>query len=192
MWTSLNKKIFLFISVILIIGIISGIIFLLFLNEASSEIIFLNINEYLQNLTNLKCNNLFIDIISLSSIIILCLFIIGIPVAIFFIFYNGFTLGFIISSLSSIFGFKGFIYSIVYIIINKFVYLFFLYFLLLALFKMALIIIKTFIHKEHNNKDEIFHLLKKIGLCLVIILLYDLILYFFGTKLLILFDFLIS
>ena len=124
--------------------------------------------------------------------IILGIFIIGIPIAIFFIFYNGFTLGFIITSLSSIFGFKGFIYSLVYIIINKLVYLFFLYFLLLALFKIVLIIIRTFVHKEHKNKDEIFHLLKKIGLCLIIILIYDLILYFFGNKLLILFDFLIS
>ena len=192
MWTSLNKKIFLFISVILAIGIISGIIFLIFLNEASLEIIFLNINEYLQDLASLKCNNIFIDIITLSSIIMLGIFIIGIPIAIFFIFYNGFTLGFIIASLSSIFGFKGFIYSLVYIIINKLVYLFFLYFLLLALFKIVLIIIRTFVHKEHKNKNEIFHLLKTIGLCLAIILIYDLILYFFGNKLLILFDFLIS
>ena len=165
---------------------------MIFLNESSLEIIFLNINEYLQDLNNFRCNNIFIDIITLSSIIILGIFIIGIPIAIFFIFYNGFTLGFIIASLSSIFGFKGFIYSLVYIIINKLVYLFFLYFLLLALYKIVLIIIRTFVHKEHKNKDEIFHLLKKIGLCLAIILIYDLILYFFGNKLLILFDFLIS
>lgn len=163
MWTSLNKKIFLFISVILGIGIISGIIFLIFLNEASLEIIFLNINEYLQNLASLKCNNIFIDIITLSSIIMLGMFIIGIPIAIFFIFYNGFTLGFIIASLSSIFGFKGFIYSLIYIIINKLVYIFFLYFLLLALFKIVLIIIKAIVYREHKNKDEIFHLLKKWG-----------------------------
>ena len=128
MWTSLNKKVFIFISIILLIGIISGILFLIFLNEASKELIFLNINEYIQNLNNYKINNIFMDTIILSSLLILSIFIIGIPLSIFFIFFNGFSIGFIISSLSSIFGFKGLIYSIIHIIINKFVFLFFLYF----------------------------------------------------------------
>lgn len=191
MWTSLNKKVFLFISVLLVIGIISGILFLVFLNEASQEIIFLNINDYLQNLNNFTFNNLFMDITILSSLIILSIFIIGIPITIFFLFFNGFSLGFVIASLSTIFGFKGFIYSLIYLIINKFVYLFFMYFLCLALFKIVLITLKCFIHKEKINCDEIIHLLKKIGLCLIIILIYDLILYFFGSKLLGLFNFLI-
>ena len=176
MWTSLNKKVFLFISVLLVIGIISGILFLVFLNEASQEIIFLNINDYLQNLNNFTFNNLFMDITILSSLIILSIFIIGIPITIFFLFFNGFSLGFVIASLSTIFGFKGFIYSLIYLIINKFVYLFFMYFLCLALFKIVLITLKCFIHKEKINRDEIIHLLKKIGLCLIIILIYDLIL----------------
>ena len=191
MWTSLNKKVFLFISVLLVIGIISGILFLVFLNEASQEIIFLNINDYLQNLNNFTFNNLFMDITILSSLIILSIFIIGIPITIFFLFFNGFSLGFVIASLSTIFGFKGFIYSLIYLIINKFIYLFFMYFLCLALFKIVLITLKCFIHKEKINRDEIIHLLKKIGLCLIIILIYDLILYFFGSKLLGLFNFLI-
>ena len=191
MWTSLNKKVFLFISVLLVIGIISGILFLVFLNEASQEIIFLNINDYLQKLNNFTFNNLFMDITFLSSLIILSIFIIGIPITIFFLFFNGFSLGFVIASLSTIFGFKGFIYSLIYLIINKFVYLFFMYFLCLALFKIVLITLKCFIHKEKINRDEIIHLLKKIGLCLIIILIYDLILYFFGSKLLGLFNFLI-
>ena len=191
MWTSLNKKVFLFISVLLVIGIISGILFLVFLNEASQEIIFLNINDYLQNLNNFTFNNLFMDITILSSLIILSIFIIGIPITIFFLFFNSFSLGFVIASLSTIFGFKGFIYSLIYLIINKFVYLFFMYFLCLALFKIVLITLKCFIHKEKINRDEIIHLLKKIGLCLIIILIYDLILYFFGSKLLGLFNFLI-
>ena len=191
MWTSLNKKVFIFISIILLIGIISGILFLIFLNEASKELIFLNINEYIQNLNNYKINNIFIDTIILSSLLILSIFIIGIPLSIFFIFFNGFSIGFIISSLSSIFGFKGLIYSIIHIIINKFVFLFFLYFLFLAMYKIVLLLIKYWVHKEKINKDEIIHLFKKIILCLLIIIIYDLILYFFGNKIMNLFNFLI-
>lgn len=191
MWTSLNKKVFIFLSIILAIGIISGILFLIFLNEASKELIFLNINEYIQNLNNYKINNIFIDTIILSSLLILSIFIIGIPLSIFFIFFNGFSIGFIISSLSSIFGFKGLIYSIIHIIINKFVFLFFLYFLFLAMYKIVLLLIKYWVHKEKINKDEIIHLFKKIILCLLIIIIYDLILYFFGNKIMNLFNFLI-
>lgn len=191
MWTSLNKKVFIFISIILLIGIISGILFLIFLNEASKELIFLNINEYIQNLNNYKINNIFMDTIILSSLLILSIFIIGIPLSIFFIFYNGFSIGFIISSLSSIFGFKGLIYSIIHIIINKFVFLFFLYFLFLAMYKIVLLLIKYWVHKEKINKDEIIHLFKKIILCLLIIIIYDLILYFLGNKIMNLFNFLI-
>ncbi|MFR5856288.1 MAG: hypothetical protein ACLUFU_00575 [Bacilli bacterium] len=191
MWTSLNKKVFIFISIILLIGIISGILFLIFLNEASKELIFLNINEYIQNLNNYKINNIFMDTIILSSLLILSIFIIGIPLSIFFIFFNGFSIGFIISSLSSIFGFKGLIYSIIHIIINKFVFLFFLYFLFLAMYKIVLLLIKYWVHKEKINKDEIIHLFKKIILCLLIIIIYDLILYFFGNKIMNLFNFLI-
>lgn len=191
MWTSLNKKVFIFISIILLIGIISGILFLIFLNEASKELIFLNINEYIQNLNNYKINNIFMDTIILSSLLILSIFIIGIPLSIFFIFFNGFSIGFIISSLSSIFGFKGLIYSIIHIIINKFVFLFFLYFLFLAMYKIVLLLIKYWVHKEKINKDEIIHLFKKIILCLLIIIIYDLILYFLGNKIMNLFNFLI-
>ena len=191
MWTSLNKKVFIFISIILLIGIISGILFLIFLNEASKELIFLNINEYIQNLNNYKINNIFMDTIILSSLLILSIFIIGIPLSIFFIFFNGFSIGFIISSLSSIFGFKGLIYSIIHIIINKFVFLFFLYFLFLAMYKIVLLLIKYWVHKEKINKDKIINLFKKIILCLLIIIIYDLILYFFGNKIMNLFNFLI-
>ena len=191
MWTSLNKKIFIFITTILIIGIITGILFLIFLNEASQEIIFLNINNYLQNINTYTFNNIFIDIIILSCLIILSLFIIGIPLIIFFVFFNGFSIGFVLSSLSIIFGIKGFIYSIIYIIINKSVFTFFLYFLILALFKLMLTIFKHFIYKEKINKDEIIHLFKKIALCLIIIIIYDVLLYFFGNNIINLFNFLI-
>ena len=191
MWTSLNKKIFIFISTILTIGIIAGILFLVFLNEASQEIVFLNINDYLQNINTYTFNNIFMDIIILSCLIILSLFIIGIPLTIFFIFFNGFSIGFVIASLSIIFGFKGFIYSIIYTIINKLVFSFFLYFLILALFKLILIIFKHFIYKEKINKDEIIHLFKKIALCLIIIIIYDVLLYFFGNNIINLFNFLI-
>ena len=45
MWTSLNKKLYVFMSIILVIGFIIGIVFVVLLDEATKEILFLNINE---------------------------------------------------------------------------------------------------------------------------------------------------
>ena len=49
MWTSISKKMYVFMLIILIIGIITGIVFVIMLDEATKEILFLNINEFLQN-----------------------------------------------------------------------------------------------------------------------------------------------
>ena len=48
MWTSLSKKLYLFMSIVLVIGIITGVVFVIMLDEATKEILFLNINNFLQ------------------------------------------------------------------------------------------------------------------------------------------------
>lgn len=40
MWTSISKKMYVFMLVILIIGIITGIVFVIMLDEATKEILF--------------------------------------------------------------------------------------------------------------------------------------------------------
>ena len=57
MWTSISKKMYVFMLIILIIGIITGIVFVIMLDEATKEILFLNINEFLQNFSNTNINS---------------------------------------------------------------------------------------------------------------------------------------
>ena len=73
MWTSNTKKIYIFYTVITIIGLILGLIFLLSLTEANKEIIFLNINEWIQSIKNEHINSIISHIIILSSLFILSL-----------------------------------------------------------------------------------------------------------------------
>ena len=191
MWTSTNKKLSLFLGIIFTIGIILGFIFLIYLDEANKEIIYLNINEWLQNLNTSHINNIISHIAILSSLFILSLFMVGIPLSLFFVFYNGFSIGFLLMALIDIFGIKGLLYGLVYVIITKGIYLFLALLFVLALIKIAIMFIKALISKEKINKDCLSKLLKRIFICIAIILISDVILYFGGTKLINVFNFLI-
>ena len=191
MWTSTNKKLSLFLGIIFTIGIILGFIFLIYLDEANKEIIYLNINEWLQNLNTSHINNIISHIAILSSLFILSLFMVGIPLSLFFVFYNGFSIGFLLMALIDIFGIKGLLYGLVYVIITKGIYLFLALLFVLALIKIAIMFLKALISKEKINKDSLSKLLKRIYICIAIILISDVILYFGGTKLINVFNFLI-
>ena len=192
MWTSNTKKIYIFYTVITIIGLILGLIFLLSLTEANKEIIFLNINEWIQSIKNGHINSIISHIIILSSLFILSLIIIGFPLNIFLNLYNGFSIGFIIASLTTLFGVKGFLYGIIFIIITKAIYLFFSFILTISNSKYCIINIKSFFKTFKFNKDHFSILCQKNLLCIGIIISYDILLYFIGSKILTIFNFLIN
>lgn len=192
MWTSNGKKLYLFLGIIFIVGIIAGIFFLFYLDEASKEIIFLNINDWIQGLEKNHINLIVNHLIILSSLFITNLFIIGLPFVLFFIFYNGFSMGFIISSLINILGIKGLLYGIIYILISKCIYIFFLSIFAVTLIKIVFIVVFKLLKGIKINKDLLILLVKKALICIAIILIYDIILYFFGTKLINIFNFLLN
>ena len=192
MWTSNIKKIYIFYSVISIIGLILGLVFLISMNEANKEIIFLNINEWIQNIENGHINNIITHVVVLSSLFILSLIIIGLPLNLFLNLYNGFSIGFIIITLTNLFKIKGFFYSIIYIIITKAIYIFFSFILTASNSKYCLVNIKTFLKTFKFNKEQLTILCQKNLLCIGIIICYDMFLYFVGSKILTIFNFLIN
>lgn len=191
MWTSLSKKFYLFLGIIFAIGIILGFIFLIYLDESSKDLIFLNINDWLQNLNNTNINNIIPHVVVLSSLFILSLFIIGLPLVLFFVFYNGFSLGFTLMTLIDIFGIKSLLYGLIYVIVTKGLYLFFSFIFVISLLKIAIIIFKRVFQSQKVSKDNLSLLLKRILICIAIILLSDIIIYFGGAKLITLFNFLL-
>lgn len=190
MWTSLNKKLYVILSIVLLIGIIVGIVFVVMLDEATKEIIFLNINEMLQGFSNIKINGIVMHILCLSCLVILSYLIIGAPLIIFFIFYNGFSIGFIISSITSIFGLKGLLYSIIYVIISKGIFLLILLVLSVNLLRIVKNMMEKIIYKN-KGKDILISLGSKALMCIGIVLISDIILYFGGAKLINVFNFLL-
>ena len=191
MWTSLNKKLYVFMSIILVVGLITGIVFVALLDEATKEILFLNINEVLQNFSHVNTSSMIIHLVILSSLLILSMFLIGGPLVLFFMFYNGFSVGFIVSSLTCIFGIKGILYGSIYVIIYKLLFLVMLIIFSVNLFKIIKYVIDGIVNKK-SNKESLVVFIKRSIIFIGIILILDIILYFVGGKLVNLFNFLIS
>lgn len=189
MWTGLSKKMYIFLSIILVIGMIVGIVFVISLDESTKEILFLNINEYLQSKGSI--NGILEHIILLSILLVLSILLIGGPLIIFFIFYNGFSLGFITSTLTYIFGIKGMFYGMIYSLITKFIFIIILIIFSVNLFKITKLVIDGIVYKK-SCKDSMYVFLKRSILFIILILINDTVLYFGGVKLLNIFNFLIS
>lgn len=191
MWTSLSKKLYLFMSIVLVIGIITGVVFVIMLDEATKEILFLNINNFLQSFAASNISILVQHLVILSTLLILSIFLIGGPLVIFFMFYNGFTIGFIISSITCIFGIKGILFGVLYVIISKLVFVVLFIIFSVNLFKIVKCVIDYLVYKK-RNKESLVMFMKRSIVFIGIIMISDVILYFGGAKLINIFNFLIK
>ena len=191
MWTSLSKKMYLFMGIVLIIGIITGVVFVLMLDESTKEILFLNINNFLQSFSASNISILVQHLVIISTLLILSIFLIGGPLVIFFMFYNGFTIGFIISSITCIFGIKGMLFGVLYVIISKLVFIVLFIIFSVNLFKIVKCVIDYLVYKK-SNKESLSIFMKRSIVFIGIIMISDIILYFGGVKLINIFNFLIK
>lgn len=121
-YLEVNKKFFLFVSIIFLIGIASGSIFTLVLNDNDSFIISEFLSNYLESIKNNKINyyNAFINSINCNFLIVTVIFIlgfsiIGLPITILLLFYKSFIIGFSISSIIINYKAKGLLLSFLYV-----------------------------------------------------------------------------
>ena len=123
-----EKKKYIFLLSIIVIGIISGCLFILFITKEDKQLVYNNLENIIDTITNNKVNHLrtFINsmssnLISLIGLYILGISIIGIPVIVFFLFIKGFTIGFSFISLISKYHFKGLFGSVSYLFPHEFI-----------------------------------------------------------------------
>lgn len=138
-----NKRMIIFFSILIIIGIIAGSFFSVTISSSDKSLVsnylenfFLsikngNINYYETLLNALLTNTIFIVIIWLLGFSV-----IGLPITLFMFFSKAFSLGFSISSLIMSYKFKGIIYSFFYIIPCQILY--FLGFSILMIYSVTL------------------------------------------------------
>lgn len=127
-----NKRINLFVIFILVLGIISGSIFLMAIKDNDKSLVIEQINNFILNISNNKIDNfmafknaIYENYIFIFLIWILGMSMIGIIVNIFLVYFKGFIYGFTLSSFYIVFGYKGLLLSLIYvcptIIINLFI-----------------------------------------------------------------------
>lgn len=149
----INKKIFLFLITISLIGVITGSIFVVLEGKQDSLKITNEITNYIDNLTNINYlesfkNIFFSNIFLLIIIWLIGISIIGIPVSLFLFFIKSFSLGFTISSFILTYNIKGVLLNIIYIIpsqiINLLIIIYLLSFSLIISFKLLECMIKKY------------------------------------------------
>ena len=118
-----NKKINLFVIFVIMLGVISGTIFLLALNYGDKETVINQISNFIVNVNDNNINNfnvfknaLFENIIFIILIWVLGMSIIGIVFNIFAVYLKGFILGFTVSSFFLVYKYKGLLAGAIYLI----------------------------------------------------------------------------
>lgn len=118
-----NKKVNLFVIFIVILGIISGTLFLMVLNENDKSEVINEISTFMTNINTNNINNfnsfknsLIEGMILIILSWILGMSIIGVIFNIFFIYMKSFIIGFSISSFILVYKYKGILSSLIYVI----------------------------------------------------------------------------
>lgn len=116
-----NKKVNLFVIFIVVLGIISGSLFLMVLNENDKSEVINEISTFMTNINTNSINNLnsFKNSLIEGMILIILSWILGMSIIgvifnIFFIYMKSFTIGFSISSFILVYKYKGILSSLVY------------------------------------------------------------------------------
>lgn len=118
-----NKKVNLFVIFIVVLGIISGTLFLMVLNENDKSEVINEIGTFMTNINTNNINNLnsFKNSLIEGMILIILSWILGMSIIgvifnIFFIYMKSFTIGFSISSFILVYKYKGILSSLIYVI----------------------------------------------------------------------------
>lgn len=119
----LDKKLFIFLVILLIVGIISGSIFVTLLCDNDKTLVTEYLNTFLNKLSNHQLDYLYVFKNSLISNIVLVILIwllgisvIGLPIMIALYFYKTFILGFSVGSIIANYHLKGVLFGLIYAI----------------------------------------------------------------------------
>lgn len=122
---NINKKMFVFLLGIMIIGIAFGSVLFLFINDSDKVLVSDYLIDFVSNVKNgVNCfdlfrNGFFSNIIYICFIWLLGISVIGIPFSLFIFFSKCFILGFSISSILANYGVKGILFGFFYIFPNQ-------------------------------------------------------------------------
>ena len=168
-----HQKYLFFVLFIIIIGFSCGLIYFLIQDNTIKNDIITSLN----NSFSLKYNAILKDLISLSIILVLSFFVIGLPLGLFYLFYEGLSVGFMLLSFLYAYSFKGFIFFLFYFLINKLLFFILLIFYLRKIINIGRLTIGLIIYRQDNvTKEKLIQNFIKALFITIFILIIDILL----------------
>lgn len=184
-----HQKYLFFALFIIIIGFSCGLIYFLIQDNTIKNDIITSLN----NSFSLKYNAILKDLISLSIILVLSFFVIGLPLGLFYLFYESLSVGFMLLSFLYAYSFKGLIFFLFYFLINKLLFFILLIFYLRKIINIGRLTIGLIIYRQDNvTKEKLIQNFIKALFITIFILIIDIILYFVTPFIFTYFSFLIK
>ncbi len=170
-----HKNYLLFVVIIIGIGILAGVLYYQFLDSTNKNTIALTITNY----NSYKFNNVLKDLIIMSLLLVSSFFVIGIPLSIFYLFYESLSLGFLLNIFFANFKIKGIIYFLLYFVINKLLVLLLMIFFIKKIINISRYVIGYLIYRRDSTiKDKIMINFKKCLYSILIIFIINIVLCF--------------
>ena len=190
-WTSSNKFLIKFLISLLVIGLLIGI-YIYIKQPSLVKASIINELKLLDNtLKNTKQNNFLYHILILSVFTFLSILVIGVPVILFYLFYEGVSIGFLLASFINYKKVSGLLYGSIFIIFNKILLYASLIYILIASINYSKKVILSLKRKDYKIYEYLFSHLIKMVFILLVIIIYDIFIYFLGNKILSYFIFLL-
>ncbi len=174
----IDKKIFVFLLVLTIIGISVGAVLVTVLNNSDKTLTIEYINEFVNNIENNKLdylfalkNNLFSNLTYVVLIWLLGISVIGLPIMLIMFFSKSFILGFSIGAVLESFKAKGILFSLVYVFPGQVINLLFLLFLMMYAMSFSFKLIYVILKKQSLDFRIVMNKYFKIFLLVLIVTL---------------------
>jgi len=117
-----QKRIYIFLLILLLLGIILGLSYPFFLSNENKELLNTSISSFFNNVLNNQVNyneglrnSTLTNLAFVVSIWLLGISLIGLPIVLVLLVYKGFIFGFSISSIIKVYGIKGIIGAFTYV-----------------------------------------------------------------------------
>jgi len=168
------KKYQLFIFIVVIFGLISGLLYYNFLPSELKETVDLTV----RSMSNFQYNAIVKDLIVFSLLLITSFFLIGIPISIIYLYYECLSIGFLISIFFINFKLGGLLFILIYIIINKLITTFLLIIFIKKIYNISKLVLNLLIYKERYSIDKIIINFKYCIYIIIFIFILNILLYF--------------
>ncbi len=170
-----NKKINFFVTTILLLGILSGAMFLMMSNETDKTSVITQIQTFFKNISTSSIDNglalknsFIINYIFVGSIFLLGLSMIGIIINIFLTYLKGFLVGFSIASIILTYSVKGLLASILYALFSQLLNVIIVIILSIYSIMFSINLLKIITSKKGNNRLMLKKYLVILMFCIIV------------------------